>query len=124
MNDLPKCISDISISILFADDQPVIKLSTACYVIRSLKPYMSQKTLLSIYHSLFRSVMGYEIIFWGNSYDSIKIFRMQKRVIRMIMGHVNRDCFRNSFKELKLLPFISQYIFSLLVFVVNNRDQF
>jgi hypothetical protein len=49
---------------------------------------------------------------------------MQKRVIRIIMGHGNRDSCRNLFKELKLLPFISQYIFSLLVFVVNNRDQF
>jgi hypothetical protein len=34
-------------------DQLIIKLSTACHVIRSLKPYMSHKTLLSIYHSLF-----------------------------------------------------------------------
>jgi hypothetical protein len=68
--------------------------------------------------------MSYGIIFWGNSYDSIKIFRMQKRVIRIIMGHGNRDCCRNLFNELKILPFISQYIFSLLVFVVNNRDQF
>jgi hypothetical protein len=68
--------------------------------------------------------MSFEIIFWGNSYDSIKIFKMQKRVIRIIMGHGNRDCCRNLFKELKILPFISQYIFSLLIFVVNNRDEF
>jgi hypothetical protein len=60
-------------------DQLIIKLSTACYVIRSLKPYMSHKTLSSIYHSLFHSVMSYEIIFWRNSYDSIKMFRMQKK---------------------------------------------
>ena len=50
-------------------DQLIIKLTTACYVIRSLKPYMSHKTLLSIYHSLFHSVMSYGIIFWGNSYE-------------------------------------------------------
>jgi hypothetical protein len=49
---------------------------------------------------------------------------MQKRIIRIIMGHGNRDSCRNSFKELKILPFISYYIFSLLVFMVNNRDQF
>jgi hypothetical protein len=34
-------------------DQLIIKLSTDCYVIRSLKPYMPHKTLLSIYYSLF-----------------------------------------------------------------------
>jgi hypothetical protein len=68
--------------------------------------------------------MSFEIIFWWNPYDSINIFRMPKRVIRIIVGHGNRDSFRNSLKELKSLPFISQYIFSLLIFVVNNRDQF
>jgi hypothetical protein len=40
------------------------------------------------------------------------------------MSHGNRDPCRNSFKKLKILPFISQYILSLLVFIVNNRDQF
>jgi hypothetical protein len=34
------------------------------------------------------------------------------------------DSCRNLFKELKILPLMSQHIFSLLVFVVNNRDQF
>jgi hypothetical protein len=42
-------------------------LSTACYVIRSVKPYMSYSTLITIYYSLFHSVMAYGIIFWGNS---------------------------------------------------------
>jgi hypothetical protein len=68
--------------------------------------------------------MSYGIIFWGKSYQSIKIFRMQQRVIRIIMGHGNRDSCRNVFEELKILPLTSQYVFSLLVFVVNNRVQF
>jgi hypothetical protein len=34
-------------------DQLIIKLNTACYVIRSFQPYMSHKTLSSIYHSLY-----------------------------------------------------------------------
>ena len=68
--------------------------------------------------------MNYGIIFWGNSYHSIKIFRMQERVIRIIMGCGNRDSCRNIFKELKILPLMSQYVLSLLIFVVNSRDQF
>jgi hypothetical protein len=40
------------------------------------------------------------------------------------MGHGNRDSRRNVFNELKLLQFLSQYIFSFLVFVVNNGDEF
>jgi hypothetical protein len=40
------------------------------------------------------------------------------------MDHGNADSCRNSFKELKILPFISKYTFSLLIFMVNNSDQF
>ena len=40
------------------------------------------------------------------------------------MGHGNRDSCRNLFNELNLLPFLSQYIFFFLVFVVNNGDEF
>ena len=53
------------------------KLSSACYVMRSVKPYVSVNTLKVIYYSYFHSVMTYGLIFWGNSPDSIKIFRLQ-----------------------------------------------
>jgi hypothetical protein len=49
---------------------------------------------------------------------------MQKRVIGIIMGCGYRGPCREVFKELKILPLSSQYIFSLLVFNVNNRDYF
>jgi hypothetical protein len=38
-------------------DEVVKKLCTACYMIRNTKPVVSTKTLLSIYHSYFHSVM-------------------------------------------------------------------
>ena len=100
------------------------KLSTACYIIRAVKPYMSHSTLITIYYSLFHSVMAYGIIFWGNSTNNPKIFKIQKRAIRIIMGRKSRDSCRNLFKELKILPFVSQYIFSLLLFVINNKNYF
>jgi hypothetical protein len=64
------------------------------------------------------------MIFKGNSYNSIKVFRMQKRVIRIIVGCGNRDFYRNLFKNLNILPSFSQCILSLLIFVVNNSDEF
>jgi hypothetical protein len=66
--------------------------------------------------------MAYGIIFWGNSTNNSKIFTIQKRAIRIIMGRKSRDSCRNIFKELKILTFISQYIFSLLLFVINNKN--
>jgi hypothetical protein len=100
------------------------KLNNTCYVIRYIKPLMSQKTLLLIYHSLFNTIMSYGIIFWGSSCHSIQIFRMQKRAIRIIMDCGNTDFCSILVKKLKLLPRMSQYIHSLLIFVVDTELSF
>ena len=62
------------------------KLSTVCYVIRSVKPSVNTNAIIMIYHSLFHAVMTYGIIFWGNSSHSTQVYKMQKRAIRIIMG--------------------------------------
>jgi hypothetical protein len=61
---------------------------------------------------------------WGQSANSIRVFRLQKRIIRIMMGCKNRDSCRKSFICLKILPLPSQYIFCLLLFVVKNRELF
>ena len=40
------------------------------------------------------------------------------------MNSGNKDCCRDLFKKLYILPLQSQYIFSLLIFVVKNKDFF
>jgi hypothetical protein len=66
--------------------------------------------------------MSYVTIFWGNSSHSCLIFKKQTRIIRIIMGCGYRESCRELFKELKILPLTSQYIFSLLLYIVNIRD--
>jgi hypothetical protein len=63
-------------------------------------------------------------MFWRNSSLSSVIFKIQKRVIRIIMGYGYRESCRELFRELKILTLSSQYILSLLLFVVNNRYYF
>ena len=96
-------------------DQLTTKLSTACHVIRSIKLFMSHKTLRLIYHFLFHTVMSYRIILWRSSCHSIQIFQMQKRVIRIIKECGNRDYCRILLKKLTVLLFMSQYVLSLFV---------
>jgi hypothetical protein len=91
---------------------------------RSVKLCVNTNALIMIDHCLFHAVVTYGIIFWGNSSHSIQVFRMQKKAIRIIMGCGNRESCRNLFKELKLLPLMSQYILSLLTFVSNNKEQY
>lgn len=41
-----------------------------------------------------------------------------------MMGYRNRNSCRNLFKILNIVPLKSQYIFSLLISVVNNKNFF
>jgi hypothetical protein len=65
--------------------------------------------------------MSNGIIFWGNSTYANRIFKLQKRVIRIITGVGNRDACRELFKNLKILILVSQYIYSLVIFINENR---
>ena len=54
------------------------KLSSTCYPMQSVKPYVSINAVKMIYYSYFHSVMTYGLLLWGHSSVSIKIFRLQK----------------------------------------------
>jgi hypothetical protein len=67
--------------------------------------------------------MTYGVLFWGHSSHSTKIFRSQKKIIRIMLGCRSRDSGRNMFTKLKILPLPSQFILSLL-FVIKNMNQY
>jgi hypothetical protein len=54
----------------------------------------------------------------------IHIFRLQKRVVRIITGVGNRDSCRELFKNLKILTLVSQYIYSVVIFIIENRNDY
>jgi len=99
------------------------KLNKACYVIRTLTSLRSPEVLRMVYLSCFHSIMSYSII-WGNSHHSINIFKIQKIIIRIVTNSNRRDTSRPLFNQLRILPLPSQYIFSLLLFVVTNKKLF
>jgi hypothetical protein len=105
-------------------DQLIPKLCSACYTIRTVKPFMCQENLKSVYYSYFHSLITYGIIFWGNSSHSFHVFRLQKRVIRIITRSRPRDSCTQLFKKLGILPLTLQYILSLLTFIVKNKALF
>ena len=82
---------------------------------------MSESALKMIYLTLFHSILSCGIIFWGNSSQSITIFKVQEKVIRVIIGCSNRNLCRHLFKILTILSLKSQNMFSLFIFVVNKN---
>ena len=77
-----------------------------------------------VYFSYFHSIMTYGIILWANTHYSNEIFKIQTRVIRIITGIRNRESCREHFRTLEILPLQSQYILSLLLFVIDIKDHF
>jgi len=45
---------------------------------------MSPETMRMVYFAYLHSILSYGIIFWGNQSYSDKIFKIQKRAIRII----------------------------------------
>jgi len=100
------------------------KLNKACYVIRTLTFLRSLEVLRMGYFSYFHSIMSYGIIFWGNSHHSVNIFKIQKRIIRIITNSNRYDTCSPLFKQLRILSIPSQYIFSIFLFVITNKKLF
>jgi len=74
------------------------------------------------YFSYIHSIIRYGIIFWGNATNSCKVFKLQKRVIRIISGAEPRASCGGLFRKLEILPIPSQYILSLIVFIIDNPN--
>jgi hypothetical protein len=74
--------------------------------------------------------MSYGLVFWANSYHSNTVFKLQKRIIRIMVGIRDRESCREYFRKLKILPLQSQYIYIYIyiythsLFVINNRQHF
>ena len=65
-------------------DQLISRLNSACYAIRAVNALLSRKALRTLYFSYVHSTISHSIIFWNNTPNSIKIFRMQKKVLRIM----------------------------------------
>ena len=73
--------------------------------------------LFSFYYELWVNILGKFLIQYS-------VFKLQKRIIRIIMDAGTKDSCREVFKILKVLPLRSQYILSLVLSVVNNKKYF
>lgn len=100
------------------------KLSRVIYLLRNLAHSVSVEVLLTAYHAYFGSNMLYGIIVWGHSTQASKIFKLQRRCIRAMMGLGYRECCRRFFGELRLLTFPSAFIFQCLLYIKRNIHLF
>lgn len=96
-------------------DQSLPKLSAACFAVRRLFQVLNIR--LNIY-------ITYGVIFWCNFTVIGHVFLLQKIIVRIMAGVESRSSCRALFKKFYILPVPWQYIFSLVMFVVNNLESF
>jgi hypothetical protein len=84
-------VIDNNLSWHYHTDQMIPKLNKTSYVIRSLKPLFSFESLKMVYFSTVHSIISYGIILWCTSSHSKIIFKIQKRIVRIITNSDNKD---------------------------------
>lgn len=102
------------------------KLSKALFSLRSLRNSVDGATLRTSYFAYFHSLMSYGIIFWGGHSSANKIFKLQKRAIRLLVSdppHVRNFSCRTLFSQMGILTMTGQYLLDLTVFLKANIGQ-
>lgn len=85
---------------------------------------VDSNTLRNVYFAYAHSLMSYGIIFWGNSQHSERIFRLQKKLIRVMSNSGFREGCRPLFKKLNILTLPSLFIYKTLLFLQKNFEIF
>jgi hypothetical protein len=102
----------------------ITKLNSAYFAIRSLKLFLTIEDLRIVYFAYVHSIITYGLPFWGNVVNSKNVFMVQKRIIRIIMNVNPKISCQGLFRYINILPFYSQYMYSLLLLVAKNAYRF
>ena len=98
------------------------KLATSIFALRRLSNSLSIDALRISYFALFHSKMIYEITLWGGSTNALKIFRLQKKAIRVIMHMGPKESCRNTFSFLGIMTLPAAFIFNTLLEIHQNKS--
>jgi hypothetical protein len=87
-----------------------------CYTYMHILVILYFSILLQLFnltsmYAYFHSLMKYGIIFWGNSFDIKKVFTLQKKIVRIMMGVKSHNSCRGLFKRLQILTCCCEYIY-------------
>ena len=109
-----------------------IKLNTANAMLYKVRQFVNERTLISIYHSLFDSHLNYASIVWSQAKSSMdRVFIIQRKALRTIYIKSKFDHTSSLFAESNIIKlpdkisieiclFVSKYLYSQLPEIFNN----
>jgi hypothetical protein len=95
------------------------KLSKISFMIKSLRKVLSTNMIWNTYFTKFYSLLRFGILFWGEWGGELykRIFKLQKRVIRAMIGVNTSTSCKQLFKEQNILTLASLYILEVSCFI-------
>ena len=93
------------------------KLSKILGILKRLRYVYPEQVLLQIYNSLFMAHINYGLLVWG--VDTDRIFKLQKKAVRIITGNDYIAHSEPIFKSLELLKIVDIYKLKILRFYYN-----
>lgn len=103
-------------------DQLSRKLSTNIFVLRNLSECVSRTVLRQAYFSLCHSLMAYAIVAWGHAAGAGRVFRLQRRAVRITAGLGYREDCRGAFISNKVLTLPSIFILETMCHMRSHID--
>jgi hypothetical protein len=108
------------------------KMASGCFLIKRIMQICNFNTAKLVYHSYVHSRIAYGILLWGHSNHTKRPFILQKRAIRYLAaanfnpctaGTYFKDSCRPLFIEFGILTLPCLYIFSAILYVIDNKNQ-
>lgn len=93
-----------------------------CYAISVIANNINVSAALSAYHAFVQSRVRYGVMFWGNSVDSGRIFKLQKKCLRTIFKIKQLESCRDAFINNNILTLYSLYIYECVMFAIRNSS--
>lgn len=100
------------------------RIASGVFVLRNLSGAVDVEVCLIAYHALVHSVCVYGLLAWGHSAHISRVFRLQRRAVRVLAQIGYRDDVRIFFEHLRILTLPSQYIYDSLLFFHQNMDRY
>jgi hypothetical protein len=90
-------------------------------MMKTLKEIMSPYMIWNIYFSNFESFLRYRFILWSGDNESNNIFKLQKKVLRIISGVSNLMSCRQIFEDYTILTLSPLYILEVIWFIKKYK---
>lgn len=93
-------------------------------MLRKLRSCVSLGILKTVYFSQIHSHLAYGTVLWGGTGNSLKLFKLQKKAVRLLYSLPPRSHCKPSFKSLKIMTLPAIFVFQCLIYIKENRENY